>query len=316
MQASNNNDNKRPLENTQNVCVQKKSMQGEKQFSFKEWSGLSYYGLISTVLLNAKNIVSNKLSSQLHSEHESSKLSHFNVQQMKQEMSSIKNSLYGNSLRLRLDIIDPALLKIDNPDVRDYVASLMLYRIVMSSCENESCQTITLKQLISGANHNMLKFLDINSQIEKEVHALEITKFVKDEIAAINNDKCVRISGNENNLLVCSFDQTLKNYGCIIRKEGCNEIFTLIDHYVSTEPTLPALPAVNQKTRKIFNDIHMLERSIICDDFTTQASLQLQYQNIQKQYRELEPQLSQRVKYWLAPSFQSLEQSIENFQEN
>ncbi|MDP3787834.1 MAG: hypothetical protein Q8Q60_00780 [Candidatus Chromulinivorax sp.] len=295
-QASDYGNKKRTLDDVIQAPEQKKIKREAKKFNFKEWN---------------ENLLTDSASS----------LSGFNRQQMCKKMSSVIHCLRGDALLLRIDNVNESLLDIKDPIVTKLVTDIVQRRINISSSVacliSKKRRNLFYKKIRNLSNRDELAYHDALSIIKQELHAPEIISCIEAELFAIKKDyvdKYPAVNKKLSNVIHSDSSEKPFKISFVVKNNDTN-IITVIKHYMSIKPTLSLSPISDAQSRKFFNDVHELERSIICDDFVTKASLELRYEEIKQQYQALESKLSEQATAYALPPLQNLEKSIQDFEE-
>ncbi|MBV8660722.1 MAG: hypothetical protein JO129_01075 [Candidatus Dependentiae bacterium] len=275
-----------------------------KFFHFKEWDGEE----LSPIIENQKKYNYPPVDT-------SRLLLPCNLKQMrKEQMNSITHCLKGDALALRVYNLDEESLGIVNPEVKNFIMEIIKSRIKISSSSQDQIKSMTAKKIRQCINHFALEYIDYTLKIIEEPHGLELIAFIEMELSLINKDLRQRVPDE------CLKDGIRNISNTIDGNEFCYSIAAKNDRNMEnlfeSYRTMRSISSLQTDTqsREFFNQLHLLEQAVICDDNLTKAELQLRYQNIQELYQTLE--LSELAKIYARGSLNSLQKSIEVFEES
>ncbi|MBV8660721.1 MAG: hypothetical protein JO129_01070 [Candidatus Dependentiae bacterium] len=240
----------------------------------------------------------------------------YDLKQMREKMNSISHCLKGDALALRINGLDEELLEINNPRIKAFVMEIVQKRILTSSSSQYDFEPVPAKIIRRLINSFALCYEDYMPEIVKEPYALKIMFFIEAELLRLREDFNQRVSDVYKQNVILGDDSIFNNKIFHLRfavknvKNNVKNMAYIINSYRTIRSI--SFSKTDTQSRNLFNQLHLLEKSVICDDNLTKADLQLRYQNIKELYQTLE--LSEQAKIYAQGSLDSLEKSIEDFE--
>ena len=242
----------------------------------------------------------------------------FNRQEMQIKMQSVTHCLKGDALKYRIDNINSDLVNIYNPEVKNLVMFIADARIDFSSSPQENFKFRTPKTARNLLNSLSLASYEKESLIVQEPYADAVIVLLEGELKGVekNLEELFLLQDNKNRFFTISSNLGNKSRAYRFAVKNPEAISSLVCNYMEIKDDFACMQSQTAESRDLFNQLEKLQQRVICDDFVTKESLIASHNKMIASYTKIKSTLSPQSHEWMIKSFNGLEKSIKEFEEN